>query len=111
WALGDGHRCFDVLHAEGFVAAFDEIYRTQPDTLGPNIRANLEMAADIRLADRAWAHLEQTRIMQRFQAAFERYDLIVSPVCSLSPFPWTQLYAEEVDGQRQRNYYEWLSLT
>lgn len=111
WHLEDGHRCFDVLRAEGFLAAFEEIYRTQPDTLGPNIRANVEMAADIRLADRAWAHLEQTRIMQRFQAAFEHYDLIVAPVCSLSPFPWTQLYADVVDGRQQRNYYEWLSLT
>ena len=111
WQFEDGHRCFDVLRAEGFLAAFEEIYRTQPDTLGPNIRANLEMAADISLADRAWAHLEQTRIMRQFQAAFDRYDLIVAPVCSLSPFPWTQLYAEVVDGQPQRNYYEWLSLT
>lgn len=111
WDLSDGHRCFDVIRAESFYAAFDEIYRTQPDTLGPNVRANVEMAANITLADRAWSHLTQTRINRQFQTAFERYDLILSPVTPLSPFPWTQLYAEVVDGQKQRNYYEWLSLT
>lgn len=111
WDLSDGHRCFDVIRAESFYAAFEEVYRTQPETLGPNVRANVEMAASITLADRAWSHLAQTRINRQFQAAFEHYDLILSPVTPLSPFPWTQLYAEFVDGQKQRNYYEWLSLT
>lgn len=111
WDLSDGHRCFDVIRAESFFAAFEEVYRTQPDTLGPNVRANVEMAANIRLADRAWAHLVQTRINRQFQAAFEQYDLILAPTTPLSPFPWTELYAEVVDGQKQRNYYEWLSLT
>ncbi|PUE13158.1 amidase [Limnohabitans sp. T6-20] len=111
WSLSDGHRCFDVIRAESFYAAFEEVYRTQPDTLGPNVRANVEMAASITLADRAWSHLAQTRINRQFQSAFEHYDLILSPVTPLSPFPWTELYAEVVDGQKQRNYYEWLSLT
>ena len=111
WNLEDGHRCFDVIRAESFVAAFAEVYRTQPDTLGPNVRANVEMAASITLADRAWAHLAQTRIARQFQSAFERYDLILTPVTPLSPFPWTELYATTIDGHVQRNYYEWLSLT
>ena len=111
WDLSDGHRCFDVIRAESFFAAFEEVYRTQAETLGPNVRANVEMAASITLADRASAHLTQTRIHRQFQAAFEHYDLILSPVTPLSPFPWTQLYAEVVDGHQQRNYYEWLSLT
>lgn len=111
WDLSDGHRCFDVIRAESFLAAFEEVYRTEPETLGPNVRANVEMAASITLADRAWAHLAQTRINRQFQAAFEYYDLILAPVTPLSPFPWTELYAEVVDGQKQRNYYEWLSLT
>jgi Asp-tRNA(Asn)/Glu-tRNA(Gln) amidotransferase A subunit family amidase len=111
WDLSDGHRCFDVIRAESFFAAFEEVYRTQPETLGPNVRANVEMAASIRLADRAWAHLAQTRIHRQFQSAFEHYDLILAPTTPLSPFPWTELYAEVVDGQKQRNYYEWLSLT
>ena len=30
---------------------------------------------------------------------------------SVSPFPWTTLYADTVDGQAQSNYYRWLALT
>ena len=109
--LEHGHQCFDIIRAEGFVAAFADTYRDLPEVLGPNIRANVEMAASITLADRAWAHLEQTRIHRAFQNIFQGYDLIVSPVTPMSPFSWTKLYAQEVEGKAMRNYYEWLGLT
>jgi amidase len=109
--FGEADRAFDIARAEAFVAAYADTQRSAPDTLGPNVRANLEMATSITLADRAWAHLEATRIARRFQRLFERYDLILAPVTPLSPFPWTQLYAERIDGQTQRNYYQWLALT
>ena len=109
--LGDADRAFDVLRAEGFAAAFADTYRDAPDTLGPNVRANIEMAASITLADRAFAHVEQTRIARRFAQAFERYDLIVAPTTPLTPFPWTELYAKRIDGREMRNYYQWLALT
>jgi Asp-tRNA(Asn)/Glu-tRNA(Gln) amidotransferase A subunit family amidase len=108
--LGDADRAFDILRAEGFVAAFAEVYRTAPETLGPNVRSNVEMAAAITLADRAWAHLEQTHISRRFAQALQHYDVILAPVTPVSPFPWNQLYAERVDGQTMRNYYHWLAL-
>ncbi|HKX42667.1 MAG TPA: amidase family protein [Burkholderiaceae bacterium] len=109
--LSDADRTFDILRAESFLAAYADTYRNAPETLGPNVRANVEMAASITLADRAWAHLEQTRIARRFAAAFERYDLILAPTTPVSPFPWSELYAQRVDGQAMRNYYHWLGLT
>ncbi len=99
------------MRAESFVAAFADTWRNKPENLGPNIRANMEISASITLADRAWAHLEQTRISRKFAAAFEQYDLILSPVTPVTPFPWTELYATHVDGQAMKNYYQWLALT
>ncbi|WP_280154153.1 amidase family protein [Piscinibacter sp. XHJ-5] len=110
-ALGDADRAFDTLRAESFVAAYADVYRREPETLGPNVRANVEMAAAITLADRAWAHLEQTRIARQFAHAFERYDLILAPTTPVTPFPWTELYAQRIDSQAMRNYYHWLGLT
>jgi len=104
-------RAFDILRAENYVASFSETWRKNPETLGPNICANMEIASAITLEDRAWAHLEQTRIMRQFAAATDQYDLIISPTVPVSPFPWTQLYAAEVDGQTMKNYYHWLALT
>lgn len=111
WNLQEGHASFDVIRAESFLAGFAEANRTAPESLGPNVRANLAMAAHISLADRAQAHLVQTRIFRQFQRHFEDVDLLISPVTPLPPFPWKNLYAQTIDGIPQRNYYEWLSLT
>jgi amidase len=109
--LGDPHRAFDVLRAEGFLAQMSEQYAKDPNALSPNVRANVELAQQMTLADRAWAHLEQTHIMQAFAKQMQQYDVILSPVTPVSPFPWQTLYAQTIDGQEMRNYYEWLSLT
>ena len=108
--LGDADRAFDILRAESFVAGFSDIWRTAPETLGPNVRDNMQIAASITLADRAWAHLEQTRIARRFATMLERFDVILSPVTPVTPFPWTELYATQIDGQAMKNYYHWLGL-
>ncbi len=62
----EADRAFDILRAESFVAAFADTLRTDPQSLGPHVRANVEAAASISLADRAWAHLAQTRLARQF---------------------------------------------
>ncbi len=109
--LGDAHRCFDVLRAEAFVASKQADYERNPDSLGPNVRANYEMGMTMSLLDSAWAQAEQTRLIQKTQRTFADYDLILSPTTPVSPFAWTQLYADTINGEKQANYYRWLALT
>ena len=109
--LGEAHRCFDVLRAEAFVAGMHAAYTQDPNSLGPNSRANYEMGARMSLLDSAWAQAEQTRLIKRFQQTFADYDLVLSPTTPVSPFAWTQLYADTINGEKQENYYRWLSLT
>lgn len=110
-ALGDADRAFDILRAEGYLALHLDTWRRDPESLSPNVRANMDLAAGFTLADRAWAHAEQTRLQRRLSAALQQHDLILAPVTPVSPFPWTQLYAQTVQGQPMRNYYHWLALT
>jgi Asp-tRNA(Asn)/Glu-tRNA(Gln) amidotransferase A subunit family amidase len=109
--LGEAHRCFDVLRAEAFVAGMHAAYERDPASLGPNSRANYEMGARMSLLDSAWAQAEQTRLIKRFQATFADYDLVLSPTTPVTPFPWTQPYADTINGETQANYYRWLALT
>lgn len=109
--LGDVHRCFDVLRAEAFVAATRDAYARDPGSLGPNTRANYEIGAAMSLLDSAWAQAEQTRILARFNAAVSGYDVILAPTTPVTPFPWTTLHADTIDGKPQANYYRWLALT
>jgi amidase len=108
--LQDADFAFDVLRAEAFLAGFAEIAERAPETLGPNVLANVALAKAISLADRARAHVVQTRIARSMAQTLESFDLIVAPVVPVSPFPWTELYATQVDGQPMGNYYRWLAL-
>ena len=108
--LGDMDRCFDILRAESFLAAFGPVSETDPDAFGPDIRANVELGTTMSLSDRAWAHLEQTRILRRFNAVMRDYDVILLPTAPVSPFPWTQGHATEIEGQSMDIYYRWLAL-
>ncbi len=99
------------MRAQSYVDRYRDAYAKDPDSLGPNVRINYEMAARMTLADMAWAHAEQTRIFRRFQSTFHEYDLVLSPTVGVTPFPWSELYLEKLEGEQLHNYYHWLALT
>ena len=114
---GQGERssadfAFDVLRAEGFLAAHAGTDRA---ALSANLAANLALAEQFSLADHARAHQLQTRLQRRLADAMRAdhggFDLVISPVTGVSPFAWTTLYAESVQGLPTRNYYHWVGLT
>jgi Asp-tRNA(Asn)/Glu-tRNA(Gln) amidotransferase A subunit family amidase len=109
--FGDADRVFDILRAQSYLARYRETYQEDPDSLGHNVRTNYELGTRMTLADFAWAHAEQTRLYRRFQATMRNYDLVLSPTTSVTPFPWTQLYLQSLDGMPLRNYYHWFALT
>lgn len=108
--FGRADEIFDVIRALNFVAKHRASYEKDPSSLGPNVRANYEMGARMSLADAAWAHAEQTALFRRFQRVFDDYDIVIAPTTPVTPFPWTELYLRELEGQTLRNYYHWLNL-
>ncbi|WP_423201091.1 amidase family protein [Corticibacter populi] len=54
---------------------------------------------------------ERGRLLRRFRRLFGEVDIIVAPTTPVSPFPWTQLYLEQINGRKTRNYYRWPGLT
>ncbi len=104
-------RCFDVIRAISFVARYRDDYERNRDLLGPNVRANYELGAGMSLADVAWAHAEQTQIFRRFQKAFRDVDVVLTPAVTVSPFPWEQLFIDEIAGKKLNTYYHWLAMS
>jgi Asp-tRNA(Asn)/Glu-tRNA(Gln) amidotransferase A subunit family amidase len=109
--LAAADRCFDVIRAANYVARYRDAYERDPANLGPNPRANYEMGASMTLADHTAAHLDQTRMFKSFQALFQDYDVILSPTTPVTPFAWTQLALDRINGKPLENYYRWLALT
>lgn len=108
--FGEAERCFDVIRAVNFLETFGELYNRDPELLGPNVRANYEIGAKMSLGDFAWAHGEQTKLFRRFQKIYETYDVILAPTVAVSPFPWEQLYLDEIGGKKLNSYYHWLAM-
>ncbi|OYU47089.1 MAG: amidase [Rhizobiales bacterium PAR1] len=101
---------FEVLRAVSFMASFYERFRDTPDLLGPNVRANVEEGLRYSALDVTQALKQQTVLYKRWQAFFERYDVILSPAVTLSPRPWTELFPTEIDGKPTRTYFHWLAM-
>lgn len=108
--LGQMDRVFDILRAESFVAGFAEALKTAPEDFGGHIAQNVAMGQAMSLADRSWAHAEQTRILRNFNKVMDHFDIILLPTAPVSPFSWRQFHPTEIDGQAMDVYYRWLAL-
>jgi Asp-tRNA(Asn)/Glu-tRNA(Gln) amidotransferase A subunit family amidase len=101
---------FAVLRAVGFLAAHEEKVRTQPENVGPNVRANVEEGLRYSALDVARALTAQTAMYRRWQGFFADFDVILSPAITITPRPWTELFPTEIDGVPTKSYFHWLAL-
>jgi amidase len=102
---------FEAIRAQNFLAAQRDNYEKHRDKLGPNIIANYEQGLAQSAMDVARGHLLQTQIYRRFQTLYKGIDVLITPTVSVPPFPWTQRYVAEMDGQKLRTYFHWLAPT
>ena len=109
-ALGDADRIFAVLRAEGFLGNLHEAYKSAKDKLGPPVIENVEQALTFSYADRAWAHLEHTKLYRRVEALFQEIDLLICPVASVSPFPHAEWAPREMNGMALKHYFHWIAI-
>jgi Asp-tRNA(Asn)/Glu-tRNA(Gln) amidotransferase A subunit family amidase len=101
---------FAVLRAVGFLGTHEEKVRTQPQNVGPNVRANVEEGLRYSALDVARALTAQTALYRRWQSFFEDFDVVLSPAITISPRPWSELYPREIDGVATKSYFHWLAL-
>ena len=106
----DADEIFPPLRALSFLATHAGRGAEELALLGPNSQENLAEAARFSAADLARAELAHTRYYRRWQAFFERFDILLSPAITISPRPWTEWAPREIDGQPTRSYYHWLAL-
>lgn len=109
--LADVHEAFEITRGVNFVGAHRARLEKHRELLGPNVIDNTERGLQYSLGDVAWAHTVQTQIYTDFLRLFEEVDILICPAASVSPFPHTQLFVEEINGKRMPTYMRWLALT
>lgn len=109
--FGPIHDVFEVLRGLSFVSAHGERVRNHRELLDRNVIDNVERGLEYSLADVAWAHVEQARIFRTYQAFFDRYDVLICPAASVSPFPHEQLFVTHINGEEMPTYMRWLAIS
>ena len=105
------HETFEIHRAVQFVALHRQRVETRRELMDRNVVENTERGMGYSLADVAWAHVEQTNIYKRFMAFFKDVDVLICPAASVSPFPHSQLFVEEINGEKMPTYMRWLAIT
>ena len=105
------HEVFEILRAVHYVAAHRERLEKARELLDRNVIDNTERGLKLSLADVSRAHVEQTKLYKRFLAFFKEVDVLICPAASVSPFPHSQLFVEEINGESMPTYMRWLAIT
>ena len=108
--FGDVHTAFEVLRGVHRVAEHREQLERSRELLSRNVVENTERALKYSLADVSRAHVEQTKLYHRFLAFFHEVDVLICPAAAVSPFPHSQLFVEEINGEPMPTYMRWLAM-
>jgi len=108
--LGPAHEVFEILRSVIFIAAHKERLEQHRDILGPNVLENTNRGMKYSAADVAWANVEQSNLYRRFIDMFDEIDILIAPVCAVSPFPHKQWSVSEINGENMDTYMRWLAL-
>ncbi len=109
--FGNVHEIFEVLRGVHYVAAHRERLEKSAELLDRNVIDNTERGLKFSLGDVSRAHVEQTVLYKRFLAFFKEVDVLICPAASVSPFPHSQLFVEEVNNEKMPTYMRWLALS
>lgn len=109
--FGPAHEIFEITRGIAFLVQHHERLKTHRDSLDRNVIDNTERGLAFTAAEVAWAQREQAALYRRFIAFFERYDALIAPAASVSPFPHDQLFVEEIDGEPMPTYMRWLAIS
>jgi amidase len=97
-----------VLRAWRFELGFGAIMDRHRDQIKATVVANIEDGRRLTGADVGRAEVLHTRLYHRVRAFFERYDLLLAPVCQVVPFDARLEYPTEVAGEPMTSYVDWM---
>lgn len=105
------HEIFEVHRGLAFVTSFGQLLQEKRDLLDRNVIDNTERGLPYTAADIGRAMAEQGALYRRVMQFFERYDVLICPVASVSPFPHSQRFVERINDQEMPTYMRWLTLS
>jgi amidase len=99
---------FETLRAFGFELGYGGLYDRSPDRLKPSVRWNIEAGRALSGPDLGRATRLQAALFERLAAFFDRWDVLVTVVSQVAPFPVEVEWPTDSDGVAMGSYIEWM---
>jgi len=104
------HEIFEIHRGLAFATLHQDKLAKHRDLLDRNVVDNTERGLALTMPEIGRGMVAQHALMKRVNAFFEDWDVLIAPTASVSPFPHTQLFVEEIDGEKMPTYMRWLAL-
>jgi amidase len=101
--LSEAEDAFRTYRAWNYALSFGDL-----DGLGPNTAWNVEQGRKVTGADLARAEQARSRLYQRMAAFFDTYDVLITVVSQVPPFPVEHPHVREINGQELPDYLAWM---
>jgi amidase len=92
----------------GFVEAYGELMKTERAKMKDTVVWNIEQGLKYDAARIARAGVLRTRVFHAMRRFLERYEFLLLPACQVPPFPVSQPYISEIDGEKLATYFDWM---
>ncbi len=99
---------FHVLRAVGFVQKYGGLLDTHRAQLKDTVIWNIEEGRKLDGPRIAKAMALRSDLYRRMREFMDRYEFLLLPVNQVPPFPVTQAYIDEINGQKLGNYIDWM---
>ncbi len=80
-------------------------------SFGANLRGNVEAGLKVTPLDVAKSERGRIALFHRFRALFERFDVLLTPVAPVKPFPVEMNFPAEINGRKLESYIDWIAPT
>jgi Asp-tRNA(Asn)/Glu-tRNA(Gln) amidotransferase A subunit family amidase len=105
-----GHEVFEIHRGVSFAISHQEKLAAHRERLDRNVVDNTERGLKLTMPEIARGFVEQHKYYKRWHDFFDQYDVLIAPAASVSPFPHTKLFVDEINGERMPTYMTWLSI-
>ena len=94
----------------GFIIAGQNYRRLDKlDRLGTNLRGNIEAGLKLKALDYSAAAEKRLETYNRFNALFERFDVLLTPCSPVKQFPVEQNFPDRINGRALDDYTDWFA--
>ena len=104
------HELFEIHRGLSFATSHQEKLAKHRKLLDTNVIDNTERGLKLTAAEIARGFQLQHTYYKGVMDFFDDYDLLISPTAAVSPFPHSELYVTEINGETMPTYTRWMSL-